>query len=1178
MKRQVLLLTCAACAALAVRGAEWAGETADWMKFVPDGTPLARIMMPGAHDAAMVEGYERQITIVPKILKGLFLNQDLTIGQQLAAGVRCFDLRPYVTSDGTVYSCHCTYVDELKLLVGGAGEGFRQIFGEAQAFLAANPSETVIFDFSKWSYDGNAATDTKTRAAVKALMEEFGAIFYVRSADGCPSVNALPLGDVRGKVIAVWDETEPDVENGIWGKGGFPARAGCLATSGGWSNTLDLDYLKENQRQKWDAVRGEDPTEHAFLLAWQLTWQFDLLDIADSNRKLAAKANPLLKDFLAEGVAANGKAMIVNADYVSADLSRQIIAYNFEGGADPGTTCYHGLRKLAPYLHEIWYDDYVFDRNGETLSQDPKPACSSVRNGNFIGRNLDFYLDDTPEFIVHVAADQKKGRLASVGVAMHAGLREEGVAGGRYSRSYELVPNRTLDGINERGVAINQNVVAFNYSVVTGVEGGEFTGTNPSGEDLNISFVTRFVLDHATSAAHAVELLKARNLVGLSVSGDLLHYMISDAKETYIVEIVHNALVARRLDRTVMTNFNLNWDNGNGRALEDGVSGWTIADYPSPADVVRDVGTGKSEAELSKFYAPHAEGVERFVRLRDNYDEGATFTGMRSLLRRVQYSQASTFATQPYWYSDRCSVTTDAIIEYYLKLGYESTICNIYAYYGPYLYGYIDWALEEYLMKDERTYLADKDRYRKSDTGVWLTVHNSTYDIERRMFAISVQEDYTRTFGVYLDPAKETSVMVTLPDPVGGRYEVVDLSASAGIDPIDGVTYELPLGAKIEIFVVPDASHAVVEGTNPLIIEKVTAETSVTADMLPQFVKTSENFRLYPNGDGHAFVPATKSSEQFLGTIIGESGVEGTIDLKMTKPNKKTGLFTLTATVKTLVDKASYSFKAKDVSSFVNGSLTVPLEGTNAKSKEHTLKVTLDGDSLTGLFDDCVIDGAKQAFAISKHVKRDAILPYVGTWTGAFEADAGLCSFSAKLTKTGAATVKVLMTDGKSLSCSAKAEVGAGGIVAVPVTVSRNAKGVMESFGFRLVFATLPDGTKVCDAADVSPVRGWTKKTGAVAIIAETEFDAAALLTMTSKEFKTLEVTVDPALTEQLGSITKNGLKFAASTGLISGSLKWGKVSGKASGVVIGEVGFGTISVKIDGEAAEYEFMVVKNF
>ncbi|MBQ0033630.1 MAG: amidohydrolase family protein, partial [bacterium] len=414
---------------------------------------------------------------------------------------------------------------------------------------------------------------------------------------------------------------------------------------------------------------------------------------------------------------------------------------------------YSHMKTLAPFLHEVWYDDYVFDEKGETLAGVEMFSCSSVRNGNFIGRNFDFFLDDKPEFVVHVAANPTKGRLASVAMAMHTGMREDGVTNGQYTASYDLTPNRTLDGINECGVAINQNVVAYDPEVAAG-PGQEFHGTNPNGEDLNISLVTRMVLDRATNAAHAVELIKGRNLVGMSVSGDLLHYMISDPKETYVVEIITNTVVARHF--RVMTNFALNWDNENACALTDADNEkWTMKYYEEPSNLVVSAGNFVNATNaLAKFYARHAEGVERFVRLREHYDGGATFEGMEALMRLAQYSQSSTTNTLPYWYSDRCSVALDKEL---VGAGYPE-IANTYMLYGLKYYpdelgvsGFdLDLFMETNILQNERFYLADKDRYRKVDTGTWLTVHNTTYDISNRMFRVAVQEDYDRTFDIYL--------------------------------------------------------------------------------------------------------------------------------------------------------------------------------------------------------------------------------------------------------------------------------------------------------------------------------------------------------------------------------------------------------------------------------------------
>ena len=58
-----------------------------------------------------------------------------------------------------------------------------------------------------------------------------------------------------------------------------------------------------------------------------------------------------------------------------------------------------------------------------------------------------------------------------------------------------------------------------------------------------------------------------------------------------------------------------------------------------------------------------------------------------------------------------------------------------------------------------------------------------------------------------------------------------------------------------------------------------------------------------------AFVAASKATEHFLGTVVDESSVAGTIDFQMTKPNARTGLCNMKAKVTTLADGKTLSFK-----------------------------------------------------------------------------------------------------------------------------------------------------------------------------------------------------------------------------------------------------------------------------
>ena len=106
-------------------------------------------------------------------------------------------------------------------------------------------------------------------------------------------------------------------------------------------------------------------------------------------------------------------------------------------------------KKLADYLYYMEYTDYVPDlTTGEQVKTGF--ACSSVRNGNFYGRNLDLDYADVPEFVIKVAA--KEGRYASIGMAADLTLKSNEVD--RISEAELLaLPNMTFDGINEDGIA-----------------------------------------------------------------------------------------------------------------------------------------------------------------------------------------------------------------------------------------------------------------------------------------------------------------------------------------------------------------------------------------------------------------------------------------------------------------------------------------------------------------------------------------------------------------------------------------------------------------------------------------------------------------------------------------------------------------------------------------------------
>lgn len=261
------------------------------------------------------------------------------------------------------------------------------------------------------------------------------------------------------------------------------------------------------------------------------------------------------------------------------------------------------------YLYSMDISGFDFDHAvvvKDTLEKSGalKPAgCSSVRKGNYHGRNLDFFINDQADIIIRTAASE--GTFASIGTCTcNPKITKLAIDNGALSDElWEAVPLSMTDGINENGVCINVNVVPLGECKAT-------SETNKGGEPLSTIHVVRFVLDKAKSVDHAVELLKSRNLVANhEVLPFEYHWMISDKDKTVVVEIWNDEIVV--VPSNIMTNF-----------------------YVSHPDT------------------PHGDGHERWNILEENYDEAVDLAGMQKLMKRVWYSQTYDAATSPRWYSE----------------------------------------------------------------------------------------------------------------------------------------------------------------------------------------------------------------------------------------------------------------------------------------------------------------------------------------------------------------------------------------------------------------------------------------------------------------------------------------------------------------------------------------------
>ena len=363
------------------------------------------------------------------------------------------------------------------------------------------------------------------------------------------------------------------------------------------------------------------------------------------------------------------------------------------------------LKEIYDYFFPYGFFDWYENVSSRAL-------CTSCRNGNFVGRNFDWAYDDVDECVMHVPAAE--GRFASVGVASRffPQLLQDlfGVE--------EFLPELTMDGVNENGVAMNVNVVPAG-------DNGETTGTNPGAERLCAGFAVRPVLDAATNAAHAVEILRSRDVY--SIMGLEFHWMISDATESYIVECAQNELVVLRAKnaRPKMANFYV-----------------SHSPYVAEYDVLTNANLTASA------HTPHAMGIERYERVADGLESVDSVASMFTRMTNVWYKLKYLPGNEGRYWSDLNGAPVPGIDDERFEVGDDllygelrlEAFKSLQANYVAVTNYEARWGIRDTLKNDPTL-----------TNQVVHTVHTSIYDLEKRELTVCVQEDVRtiRTFGLF---------------------------------------------------------------------------------------------------------------------------------------------------------------------------------------------------------------------------------------------------------------------------------------------------------------------------------------------------------------------------------------------------------------------------------------------
>ncbi len=272
------------------------GDAADpgWMANQPDATSLATLSIPGTHDSAA--RFEPQA--------GLARTQDLTIAEQLAAGVRYLDIR-------------CRHVDDHFLLYHGAidqNQTFEELLVTLDTFLAAHPTETII-------------TSVKEEATPSGNTRPFDATFASYLTDRWSTAPTVPtLGDARGTLVLLRRFASTMAL-------GIDATAWPDNTTFSIANVLRVQdaYMVTDNSAKWAAITAL-LTEARGASGTTL-----FLDYTSGYQTMAALPNiPIVSDdinarldaYLADPATADAHLGVLVMDHVTAERVAAIAARN----------------------------------------------------------------------------------------------------------------------------------------------------------------------------------------------------------------------------------------------------------------------------------------------------------------------------------------------------------------------------------------------------------------------------------------------------------------------------------------------------------------------------------------------------------------------------------------------------------------------------------------------------------------------------------------------------------------------------------------------------------------------------------------------------------------------------------------------------------------------------------
>lgn len=276
-------------------------DSCNWMGRLPDGTLFKDITIPATHDSCA----NRDLLGLSSISS----NQDLTLREQLEAGVRCIDIR--ITEKGDGYGIFHGPV-YMKMMLSDVVDVCRD-------FLQENPSEFILMFINYENGDRRLATPV-----IADLRDSDTDLFFQGG-----SLSGVKLEDIRGKIIPaeaylrIYGEPELVSTYDFWVPAGEPE----IDEKSFWKTDNPqrvLEFALDVMERLRTGNRHYSEEPAVYTTASYLEGQFGL----PNYRIVSSYVNPRLQEYLKPYERTGSYFGIIKTDHMTRDLAHAIYSCN----------------------------------------------------------------------------------------------------------------------------------------------------------------------------------------------------------------------------------------------------------------------------------------------------------------------------------------------------------------------------------------------------------------------------------------------------------------------------------------------------------------------------------------------------------------------------------------------------------------------------------------------------------------------------------------------------------------------------------------------------------------------------------------------------------------------------------------------------------------------------------